>query len=157
MDFLIIFIILSIINVVFSTVRSIVTINGNKWSASLLSGGYFAFYNIMMLYTVADYPMWAKCLITFICNVIGVWFVKWVEERNRKERLWKVELAIPYDGATTAREKLKEYNIPRNFVYVGSWCMFNCYCMTQKDTSNSIQIAKTLGGKYSAYESEITP
>ena len=65
MKFLITFIILSIVNVIFSTIRSIVTINGSKIMASLISGGYFAFYNIMMIYTVADFPMWQKCVITF--------------------------------------------------------------------------------------------
>ena len=84
--FLLTFIILSIINVVFSTIRSIVTINGSKLSASLLSGAYFAFYNIMMIYTVADFPMWQKCLITFICNVVGVWLVKWGEEKSQKRQ-----------------------------------------------------------------------
>ena len=57
MTFLITFIILSIINVVFSTVRSITTIKSGKTVASLISGGYFAFYNIMLIYTVADLPM----------------------------------------------------------------------------------------------------
>ena len=51
MNFLITFIVLSIINVMFSTVRSIITLNGNKLTASFVSGGYFAFYNIMMIYT----------------------------------------------------------------------------------------------------------
>ena len=93
-NFLITFVVLSIINVVFSTVRTIVTINGGKLSASLLSGGYFAFYNIMMIYTVADFPMWQKCLITFICNVIGVFVVKWGEEKARKDKLWKIEATV---------------------------------------------------------------
>ena len=55
MTFLITFIVLSIINVIFSTVRSITTIKGSTLVASLVSGGYFAFYNIMLIYTVADF------------------------------------------------------------------------------------------------------
>ena len=94
MTFLITFIILSIVNVVFSTVRSITTIKSGKTVASLISGGYFAFYNIMLIYTVADFPMWEKCLITFVCNVVGVWVVKFVEERMTKDKLWKVEASI---------------------------------------------------------------
>jgi uncharacterized protein YebE (UPF0316 family) len=87
MKFLIIFIALSIVNVIFSTIRSITTIKSGKTIASIISGGYFAFYNIMLIYTVADFPMWQKCLITFACNVIGVWVVKLVEEKMRKDKL----------------------------------------------------------------------
>ena len=43
MTFLITFIALSIINVVFSTIRSITTIKSGKTVASRVSGGYFAF------------------------------------------------------------------------------------------------------------------
>ena len=93
-EFLMVFVGLSIVNVVFSTIRSIVTINGGKFVASLISGGYFAFYNIMMVYTVADFPMWQKCIITFVCNVVGVYLVKWGEEKARKDKLWKIEATV---------------------------------------------------------------
>ena len=94
MKLLITFIVLSIINVVFSTIRSITTIKSGKTVASFISGGYFAFYNVMLIYTVADFPMWEKCVITFVCNVIGVYVVKLIEEKMRKDKLWKVELTV---------------------------------------------------------------
>ena len=49
MFFVLLFIGLSIINVIFSTIRSLVTINGGIIAASLISGGYFSFYNIMLI------------------------------------------------------------------------------------------------------------
>ena len=61
--FLIVFIGLSLFNVIFSTVRSLLTINGGKTTASIVSGAYYAFYNIMIIYTVADFPMWQKCAL----------------------------------------------------------------------------------------------
>ena len=94
-------------------------------------------------------------IITAITNFIGVWLVKWAEERTRKDKLWKVEIAIPYSLAATAKESLVDYNIPHNSMLVDSWCMFNCYCMKQEDTEHAINIAKSLGGKYSAYESKV--
>lgn len=153
--FLIVFIALSIINVVLSTIRSIVTINGGKWAASLLSGGYFAFYNIVMLYTVSDFPMWQKCLITFICNVVGVYVVKWGEEKARKDKLWKIEMAIPkavnvYD----VKRRIENCGVSCNYIEVGKWLMFNCYCEKQAQTSAMIAIAKEYNGKISAYESK---
>ena len=133
--FLITFMVLSIINVVFSTIRSIITMKGNKYTASLLSGAYFAFYNIMMLYTVADFPMWQKCIITFICNVVGVFLVKWGEEKARKDKLWKVEATIYEPYKESLINDLKKADLPFNYIEgVGKYVLFNIYCETQEDS-----------------------
>ena len=144
--FLLTFIILSIINVVFSTIRSIVTINGTKLSASLLSGAYFAFYNVMMIYTVADFPMWQKCLITFICNVVGVWLVKWGEEKARKDKLWKVEATVKPHFAKHIIEYCELTEITYSYIVIEKYIIFNFYCATQKESA----IVKHLLDKYHA-------
>ena len=134
-NFLLVFIGLSIVNVVFSTIRSIVTISGGKAVASLLSGGYFAFYNIMMIYTVADFPMWQKCVITFVCNVVGVWIVKWGEEKARKDKLWKVEATIYEPYKESLIDALNKADLPFNYIEgVGKYVLFNIYCPTQKES-----------------------
>ena len=155
MDFLVTFIILSIINVVFSTVRSLTTIKSGKTVASLISGGYFAFYNVMLVYTVANFPMWQKCLITFCCNVIGVWIVKFIEEKMRKDKMWKVEVAIPGRfNPSDIKKRISLCGIPCNYIEVGKWNIFNCYCETQGQTKAVNELAKEYGGKISAYESK---
>lgn len=133
--FLAVFFGLSIVNVVFATIKSLVTINGGKMTASLISGGYFAFYNIMMIYTVADFPMWQKCVITFVCNVVGVWLVKWGEEKARKDKLWKVEATIYEPYKESLINDLKKADLPFNYIEgVGKYTLFNIYCETQKDS-----------------------
>lgn len=147
MTFLITFIILSVINVIFSTVRSIITIKGSKTIASLISGGYFAFYNIMLIWTVADFPMWQKCVITFVCNVVGVWVVKFFEEKMRKDRLWKVEMTVRADRTNVLHEQLEEFGIPHNYILnIGKYTVFNCYCATQKES----QFVKEVGNYHRA-------
>ncbi len=154
-EFLIVFIVLSIINVVFSTIRSIVTINGGKWIASLLSGGYFAFYNIVMLYTVADFPMWQKCIITFVCNVIGVYLVKWGEEKARKDKLWKVEATVnTMEEAQEIIAFLKDKNIPCNYIDINRYVLINCYCVTQKQSAGVKYILDGYNAKYFVSESK---
>src|SRR5574344_2661991 len=112
MRLIVIFSVLTIINVVFSTIKSIVTINGSKTVASIVSALYYGYYNIVIIYTVADFPLWQKISVTFFANLVGVWLVKWGEERSRKDKLWKVEATLPNNN--TAREaisKLKEKDI----------------------------------------------
>lgn len=155
MKFLIIFIILSIVNVIFSTIRSITTIKGGKTVASLWSGGYFAFYNIMLIYTVADFPMWQKCLITFCCNVAGVWIVKLIEEKMQKDKLWKIELTINKDDQTRLENELTAAGISFNTQVINKWAVFNCYCPTRKESHIVRETAKTYGAKVFANEAKI--
>ena len=155
MTFILIFIGLSIFNVVFATIRSIVTIKGNKTIAAVISGGYYAFYNIMLIYTVADFPMWQKCLITFVCNVIGVWVVKWGEEKAQKDRLWKVEATVPAEHTKDLHCKLTAEEIPNNYIVgVGKYSVFNCYCATQKDSAKVKTILNQYNAKYFVSESK---
>ena len=153
MKLLIVFVILSIINVIFSTVRSIATVNGGKVSASLLSGGYYAFYNIMLLYTVMEFPMWQKCLITFVCNVIGVYIVKLIEEKSRKEKMWRIDFTIPTELAVQVDERLKD--IPHNYIIItNKHTVFNCYCATQSESIIVKDIVKYYGAKWFVSESK---
>ena len=153
-NFLLVFIGLSIVNVVFSTIRSIVTINGSKTVASLISGGYFAFYNIMMIYTVADFPMWQKCVITFVCNVVGVFFVKWGEEKARKEKLWKVEATIDKAEFETNKELLDLFKVPHNYIDIGKYVILNFYCTTSKQSEIVKSLLNEMNAKYFVAESK---
>ena len=153
-EFLLVFIGLSIVNVVFSTIRSIVTLNGGKAMASLLSGGYFAFYNIMTIYTVADFPMWQKCLITFVCNVVGVYLVKWGEEKSRKDKLWKVEATIDKENFETNKELLDLFKVPHNYIDIDKYVILNFYCATSKQSETVKSLLDEMNAKYFVAESK---
>lgn len=154
MNFLITFIVLSIVNVVFSTVRSITTIKSGKTVASLISGGYFAFYNIMLIYTVAEFPMWQKCVITFVCNVVGVWIVKAVEEKMAKEKLWKIEMTIEPEYKDKLVKALTALEIPFNYIDVEKWFIFNIYTETREQSAFVKKIADECKAKYFVSETK---
>ena len=158
MTFIFTFIILSIINVIFSTVRSITTIKSGKLVASLISGGYYAFYNIMLMYTVADFPMWQKCVITFGCNVLGVYIVKLIEQKMRKDRLWKVEFSVKngVDNSVSAlHHAFNAEGISHNYIDIGKYTIFNCYCKTQNESKIVKDYIESTGAKYFASETKI--
>ena len=154
MNFLIIFIVLSIINVIFSTIRSIVTIKGGKAIASLISGGYFAFYNVMLIYTVADFPMWQKCLITFVCNVVGVWVVKYAEQKMQKDKLWKVEATVRPAEAHGIKAFCKVNSVPFSYIDIDKYVIFNFYCATQKESALVKTVCDEHNAKYFVSESK---
>lgn len=155
MDFLILFIILNIANVIIQTVKSIVTIKCGKTVASIVSAIAYGLYTYVVIFTATDgINIHLKALITAGANLIGVFVVKLIEEKKRKDRLWKVELAVPFRSTTTAENLIRENEISYNAVIVGDWVMFNTYCTTQKQSSKMAEICKVVGGKISAYESK---
>ena len=84
-NLLIIFIILNILNVIIQTVKSLCTINGGKIVAAVANAVAYGFYTIVIIYMVCDLPLATKVVIVAICNFVGVFFVKMLEEKSRKE------------------------------------------------------------------------
>ena len=156
MNAIIFFALMTVINVTLSTIRSLCTIKGGKWLSAITNAVCYGFYPLIVMLTAkGTVGIIVNMCITAIANFVCVWVIKLVEEKARKDKMWKVELAIPNNLVGHAIEELKNYKIPFNYIEVGSWTMFNCYCMHQKDTDNAISLSKDLLGKYSAYESKI--
>jgi hypothetical protein len=150
-----IFIGLSIVNVVFSTIKSIVTIKGSPFVASLISALYYGYYNIVLIYTVADFPLWQKVIVTFGCNLVGVFAVKYAEAKSRKDKLWKVEATVnTMEEAQEIISLLKEKKIPCNYVDINRYVLINCYCATQKQSAGVKNILDLYNAKYFATESK---
>lgn len=153
MSLLLLFIGLSIANVVFSTIKSIVTINGTPFSASMISALYYGYYNIVLIYTVADFPLWQKVLVTFGCNLVGVYAVKWAEAKGRKEKLWRIEVTVPSEFTKQLHERLSA--IPHNYIEnVGKYSIFNIYCATQLESSQVKKILVDYNAKYFVTETK---
>ena len=151
---LMIFIGLSIINVVFSTIKSIVTIKGSPFVASMVSALYYGYYNIVLIYTVADFPLWQKVIVTFGCNLVGVFAVKYAEEKARKDKLWRVESTIKPDKKDVFEMYCKENDIPYNYVNIEKYILFNFYCATQQESAKVKKLLDAHDAKYFVNESK---
>ena len=155
MNMLILFSVLTIINVVFSTIKSIVTIKSGKTIAALISAGYYGYYNIVLIYTVADFPLWQKVVVTFLANLIGVWIVKWGEEKARKDKLWLVKITIPVNYSDIIKKELNNNNISFTYYDINKYFVFDCFCENQKDTKIVSTLCKKYQGKIFATENKI--
>ena len=88
------------INVVLSTIKSIATVKGGKFIASLMNALTYGFYSYVIILTTADgLSVGAKMLITAACNFIGVYLVKYFEDKLRKDRLWQITATVNIDKA----------------------------------------------------------
>lgn len=154
---IIFFALMTIINVTLSTIRSLCTIKGGKWLSATTNAICYGFYPLIVMLTAkGTVDIVVNMLITAVVNFVCVWLIKFVEEKARKDKMWKVEMAIPLDLSNEVIEKLKSTGgwIPFNYNYLGKWCIFNCYCDTQDQTKFAKDLAKNYNGKISAYESK---
>lgn len=151
---LMIFIGLSIVNVVFSTIKSIVTIKGSPFTASMISALYYGYYNIVLIYTVADFPLWQKVVATFGCNLVGVYVVKYAEAKGRKDKLWKVEATVNPSFQYDIEGYCKQNDIPFNYVNIEKYILFNLYCATQEESAKVKKLLDAYDAKYFVAESK---
>ena len=152
---IIIFAIATIVNVSLSTIRSLCTINGGKWISATTNAICYGFYPLIVLLTAkGTVDIVVNMIITAVANFVCVWLIKFIEEKARKDKLWKIEMAIPKEEKELVEKMLDHKNIPYCYNEVGSWIMFNCYCNTQNETAVCVSVAKNLRGKISAYESK---
>ena len=153
---ILIFIIATIINVTLSTIRSICTIKCGKWLSAISNAICYGFYPLIVMLTAKDtVTILANMAITAIVNFVCVWIIKWVEEKAKKDKMWKVEMAIPIDNVRVSVLHCLLEPIPHNYNVIGNWIVCNCYCMHQKDTALCAEIAKIYEGKISAYENKM--
>lgn len=155
MNVLILFSLLTVVNVIFSTIKSIVTIKSGKTVASLISAGYYGYYNVVLIYTVANFPLWQKVVVTFLANLIGVWLVKWGEEKARKDKLWLVKITIPVNYSDIIKKELNNNNISFTYYDINKYFVFDCFCENQKDTKIVSTLCKKYQGKIFATENKI--
>lgn len=141
------FIVLSILNVILNTIKSIVTVKGSPFVASLVNGLTFFVYTYVIIFTNCELNMHLKAIITAVVNIIGVYIVKLIEEKARKDKMWKIEMTIPTQYLEAVDYDLAE--IPHNYIKISEkHTLFNFYCATQKETIKVKEIVNQYGAKY---------
>lgn len=151
---LIIFVLLSIANVIIQTVKSLVTVKCGKGLASIVNAIAFGLYTVVIVYTNADFPLWEKVVITALVNLIGVYIVKLAEEKMRKDRLWKIEVTVRNENALGFENALKGVELPFNTIEIAKYTIFNIYCETQADSTVAKGIIEKFNAKYFVTESK---
>ena len=155
MKLLILFVVMNIVNVVIQTIKSIATIKCGKTAAAIVNAVAYGLYTYIVVLTMCDLPLLAKCLIVAGANFVGVYVVKLIEEKARKDKLWKVEATV--STAEDAKEitgLLARAGIPYNYIDINRYVLINCYCATQKQSHGVKTILDTYNAKYFVSESK---
>ena len=154
--FLWIFIVLNVVNVIIQTIKSIATIKCGAWAAASINAIAYGLYTVVVVYMNADGlgVLW-KAIIIGVANLLGVYVVKLVEEKKRKDKLWLVKSTIDREKAETVRTSLKTLGIPFQWYDLEKYFVFDCYCANQEQTAKVTELFKAFDGKMFATENKL--
>ena len=151
-NLLITFIILNIANVIIQTIKSIVTVKGGKGVAAIVNAVTFALYTVVTVYMMCDLPLLWKAGIVGLCNLVGVWVVKFLEEKARKDKLWKIEATFDKEYLDIIHNSV---GISHSYIDIGNKVIFNFYAENQRQSLIVKDVIQKYNGKYFVSESKI--
>lgn len=155
-ELLVTFIILNIVNVIMQTVKSIATVKCGKAAAAGINALAYGLYTIVTVYMLCELPLFWKAGIVALCNLVGVFIVKWAEEIARKDKMWKVEFTVTNQKENVIETILKNGGISYSYIKLDNkHTVFNCYCATQKDSLLVKTIVEKFHAKYFVSESKV--
>ena len=116
----------------------------------------YGLYTVVLVYTNADFPLWEKVLVTAVCNLVGVYIVKAIEEKARKDKLWKVETTVNSDDTFKVRLALRDAGLSYSVISTNTKerSVFNIYCPTKKESEKVKEILGKFDAKYFVTESK---
>lgn len=155
---LLVFIVLNIANVIIQTVKSIATVKCGKATAAVVNAVAYGLYTIVTVYLMCELDLYLKAGIVALCNLVGVYVVKLIEEKARKDKLWKVEATVQNLIYFTdyIKAECEKNKIPYSILNVENvdYVVFNFYCATQEKSRIVKQICDGCNAKYSVSESK---
>lgn len=155
---LLVFIVLNIANVIIQTVKSIATVKCGKATAAVVNAVAYGLYTIVTVYLMCELDLYLKAGIVALCNLVGVYVVKLIEEKARKDKLWKVEATVQNLIYFTdyIKAECEKNKIPYSILNVENvdYVVFNFYCATQEKSRIVKQICDGCNAKYFVNESK---
>ena len=143
MKMILLFTILTILNVILQSAHSVCLVKCNKYVASGVNAIAFMVYTIVVVYTASDeISLLAKIIITGVANLIGTYLSLTILQKLRKNKVWRIE-------ATMEKCDL-ETDIPFSIMEIKN---NNCmqvifYCATPKETEQAKEIINAHNGQY---------
>jgi uncharacterized protein YebE (UPF0316 family) len=156
MGLLMLFIVLTVVNVILNTARTIITVKGGMFWSSFISAIAFGFYVVVIVYTVCELPLWLKAIVTALANFVGTYFVKYIEMKVRKQRLWMVDVVIFKKNLEYAKQFLNKSGIQFSEMPISNSesHVFHIYSNTQDESRRIRDLLKKFNAKYVVVESK---
>jgi len=83
----------SLLNVILSTMKTVLTVRASKQIATLINCVNYTI-NTVIIKQITECDTWIAAIVTFFTNLIGVYFALWLIDRFKKDKLWKITVTI---------------------------------------------------------------
>ena len=88
---IIIFTVCSLVNVILSTMKTILTVRSTKVVASIINAVTYGFYAIVVK-QLASLDLTVTVIVTIATNLIGVYLSMWLMDKMKNDCLWKISV-----------------------------------------------------------------
>ena len=105
------FFISQLINVILSTIKSVLTVKGTKFTATLINTISYTLNAAVINQIGKVDDLFLVCLFTAITNIIGVSFSLWLLDKLRKEQLWRISATVKTEFFNDLIHELSDNNI----------------------------------------------
>ena len=145
---IIIFITIQFVNVLLSTLKSIITVNGSKETAAVINAISYTFGAVITkLITKQNFTVIVG--ITFISNLVGVYLAKVIVEKTKKERLWTITATVRGANKDFLENSLQFRGVQYTLIpCANDRYLFNIY---SKSKGESLIVKEILGGSNAKY------
>ena len=143
------FFIAQFVNVVLSTLKSVITIKGGKNWAAIANAIAYGF-NAIVIRSLVEVSLQVALAVTFITNLIGVYFGLWVIEKLRKDQLWKITVTLPSGELKSFKKELSQNKV--SFItYETQWdeyAVIDIFSKQKAESKTVKEIFKNFNVKY---------
>ena len=135
----------TLINVILSTLKSVITIKGGRVVASITNAIAYGF-NTIVIKGIAGVELWIAIVVTVIANLVGVYISLTLIKKFEKERLWKITVTVPTENMHDFKHDLHEADI--GFIaYETSYEKYKVVDVFSRDKKDS-RVVRDLINKY---------
>lgn len=138
----VIFCICSLVNVILSTLKTLIMVNAGRGSAIIINAVCYGFYTLVVKQlTSVDYI--TAVTVTILANVVGVWISYKIMDLFKKDKVWRITVTLKtVDEFAECVQQLAKYNI--GYTPIENTNSIDIYSYNQKESA----IIKTILGNY---------
>lgn len=139
---IIVFCICSLINVILSTLKTLIMVNAGRNSSIAINAICYGFYTLVVKQLGAvDYV--TAVVVTILANIVGVWISYKIMDLFKKDKLWRITVTLKSKKALDeCKANLEKYNI--GFTPIEKTNSIDIYSYNQKESA----IIKNILGNY---------
>ena len=154
MNIVLLFTILTVINVIIQTVKSLCTVRCSTLISACVNAVAYGLYTYVIFFTTSgNMALWLKAAITAIANFFGVYAANIIFEKLFSKTVrWKVEVSIPNDVFKDFEKYLNACDF--EWCYCGwgnGWMNYAVFCPNKKSSAMLREILPLIA-KYNVVE-----